>query len=56
MVENGGDALLDGVDHQGLGAGLGGLQVQIPVNVPPLAVQHLIEAGGVVPIDGEAPG
>ena len=47
---------LDGVDHQGLGAGLGGLQVQIPVNVPPLAVQHLIEAGGVVPIDGEAPG
>ena len=56
VVEDGGDALLDGVDHQRLGAGPGGLQVQVPVNVPPLAVQHLVETGGVVPVDGEAPG
>ena len=56
VVEDGGDALLDGVDHQRLGAGLGGLQVQVPVDVPPLAVQHLVKAGGVVPVDGEAPG
>ena len=56
VVEDGGDALLDGVDHQGLGAGPRGLQVQVPVDVPPLAVQHLVEAGGVIPIDGEAPG
>ena len=56
MVEDGGDALLDGVNHQSLGAGAGGLQVQIPVDIPPLAVQHLIEVGGVVAVDGEAPG
>ena len=56
MVEDGGDALLDGVDHQGLGAGAGGLQIQVPVDVPPLAVQHLVEVGGVVAVDGEAPG
>ena len=56
MVEDGGDALLDGVNHQSLGAGAGGLQVQIPVDIPPLAVQHLVEVGGVVAVDGEAPG
>ena len=56
VVENSGDALLDGVDHQGLGGSLGRLQVQIPVDVPPLAVQHLVEVGGVVAVDAEAPG
>ena len=56
MVENGGDALLDGVDHQGLGGSLGSFQVQIPVDVPPLAVQHLIEVGGVIAVDAQAPG
>ena len=56
MIEDGGDALLDGVDDQGLCGGPGGRQVQVPVDVPPLAVQHLIEVGGVVPLDGEAPG
>ena len=56
VVEDGGDALLDGVNHQSLGAGAGGLQVQIPVDIPPLAVQHLVEVGGVVAVDGEAPG
>ena len=56
MVKNGGDALLDGVDHQGLGGSLGSFQVQIPVDVPPLAVQHLIEVGGVVAVDAQAPG
>ena len=56
MESIGGDALLDGVDHQGLGGSAGGLQVQVPVDVPPLAVQHLIEVGGIVAVDGKAPG
>ena len=56
VVEDGGDALLDAVDDQGLGAGAGGLQIQVPVDVPPLAIQHLIEVGGGVAVDGEAPG
>ena len=56
VVKDGGDALLDGVDDQSLGRGTGGLQVQIPIDIPPLAVQHLIEIGGVIAVDGEAPG
>ncbi len=56
VVEDGGDALLDGVDHQGLGTGPGGCQVQMTVDVPPLAIQYLIEVGGGVAVDGEAPG
>ena len=56
VIENGGDALLDGVDDQRLGGGSGGLQIQMAVNVPPLAVQHLIEIGGVVAVDGKTPG
>ena len=56
MVEDRGDALLDRVDHQGLGAGAGGLQVQMAVDVPPLAVQYLVKVGGGVAIDGQAPG
>ena len=56
VVEDGGDALLDGVDHQSLGAGLGSRQVQVAVDVPPLAVQHLVEVGGGVAVDAEAPG
>src|SRR5699024_10907162 len=47
---------LDAVHIQRVGAGAGALQGQVPVHVPPLAVQHLIEGGGVVPVDGEAPG
>ena len=56
MVENGGDALLDAVDVQRVRGSAGALERQLAVHCPPRAVQHLIEAGGVVPIDGEAPG
>ena len=56
MVEDGGDALLDAVHHQGVGGGPGAPQAELPVNGPPLAVQDLIEAFGVVALDGQAPG
>ena len=56
VVENGGDALLDGVHIQGGGAGAGALHGQMAVNGPPRSVQHLVEVGGVVARDGKAPG
>ena len=56
MVEDGGDALLDAVDIQGVGAGTAALQGQLAVHGPPGAVQHLVEIGGVVAHDAQAPG
>ncbi len=56
VIKDGGNALLDAVDVQGVGAGPGPLQGQLPVDGPPGAVQHLIEIGGVVAHDGQAPG
>ncbi|MPM26014.1 hypothetical protein SDC9_72515 [bioreactor metagenome] len=56
MVKNGGDALLDGVDHQSLGRGLRGLQIKMPVNGPPGAVQDLVKIGGVIARDAQAAG
>ena len=56
VIKDGGNALLDAVDVQGVGAGPGPLQGQLPVDGPPGAVQHLIEIGGVVAHNGQAPG
>ena len=52
MVEDGGHAVPDAVQHRGVGAGPGAVQGQMPVDVPPLAVQHLQKVGGVEPVDG----
>ena len=54
MVKDGGHAVPDAVQHRGIGAGAGAVQGQIPVDVPPLAVQHLEEIGGVEAVDGQA--
>ena len=45
VVEDGGHAVPDGVQHRGVGAGPGAVQGQMPVDVPPLAVQHLQKVG-----------
>ena len=44
VVEDGGHALLDGVDVEGGGAGPGAVHHQMAVDGPPRAVQHLIES------------
>ena len=56
VVEDGGDALLDAVDQQRVGAGPAALQGQLAVHGPPGAVQHLVEIGGIVAHDGQAAG
>ena len=56
MVEDGGDAVPDAVQHRGVGAGPGAVQGQVAVDIPPLAVQHLEKVGGVKPVDGQTPG
>ena len=57
VVEDGGHALLDGVDVQGVWREARvPSSIQMAVNGPPRAVQHLIEVGGVVALDGKAPG
>ena len=55
VVKDGGDAVPDAVQHRGVGAGPGAVQGQMAVDVPPGALQHLQEVGGVVPRDGQAP-
>ena len=54
VVENGGDALLDAVDVESIGAGAAALQGQLAIHGPPSAVQHLVEIGGVVAHNAEA--
>ena len=56
VVEDRGDALLDAVDVQRRGGGAGTVHHQVAVDSPPCAVQHLIEVGGVVARDAQAPG
>ena len=55
-VKNGGHAVPDAVQDGGVGAGAGAVQGQMPVDVPPLAVQDLEEIGGVKPVNGQPPG
>ena len=56
VVKDGGDAVPDAVQHRGVGAGPGAVQGQMAVDVPPGALQHLQEVGGVIARDGQAPG
>ena len=56
VIEDGSDTLLDAVDIQSVGAGPAALQGQLPVHGPPGAVQHLVEIGGVVAHNAQAPG
>ena len=55
VIEDGGNALLDAVHIQGVGAGAGAGQGQLAVDGPPGAVQDLVEIGGIVAHDGQAP-
>ena len=55
VVKDGGDALLNGVHIEGGGAGAGAVHHQVAVDSPPGAVQHLVEIGGVVAYNGQAP-
>ena len=56
MVEDGGHALLDAVHIQGVGAGAGALERQMPVDVPPLPLQDLQEVDSVITVDAQAAG
>ena len=56
MVENRRDALLDAVDVQRVGGGLRALEGQAAIDGPPRSVEHLVEIGGVVALDGKAAG
>ena len=56
VVKNGGDALLDAVNIQRRGGGAGAVHHQVAVDGPPRTVQHLVEVGGVVAHDAQAPG
>ena len=55
VVEDGGHALLDAVHVQCGGGGASAVHHQMAVNGPPCTVQHLIEVGGVVAHDAQAP-
>ena len=54
MVKDGGHAVPDAVQHRGVGAGPGAVQGQMPVDVPPLTIQHLKEIGGGKAVDGQS--
>ena len=56
VVKDGGDALLDGVHVEGGGAGAGTVHHQVAVDGPPGPVQHLVEIGGIVAHNRQAPG
>ena len=56
VIEDGGHAVPDAVQHGGVSAGAGAIQGQVTVDVPPLAVQHLKEVGGIEAVNGQATG
>ena len=56
VVEDGGDAVPDAVQHGGVGAGPGAVQSQVTVDIPPLTIQHLKKVGGVEAVDAQSPG
>ena len=56
VVKDRGHALLDAVNVQRIGAGPGARQGQMAVNIPPLAVQDLIEIRGVEAVDAQPSG
>ena len=56
VVEDGRDAHLEAVHHRAVGARLGGLNVEVPVDVPPGALEHLQEVRRGVALYREAAG
>ena len=56
MVKDGGNPLLDAVQIQRVGAGPGARKGQMAVNIPPLAVQDLVEIGRAEAVDTQPPG
>ena len=56
VVEDGGHAVPDAVQHSGVGAGAGAVHGEVAVDVPPHPLQDLQKVGGVVALDAQAPG
>ena len=54
VIENGGHAVPDAVEDRGVGAGLRAVERQVPVDVPPGAVEDLEEIRGIIALDGKA--
>ena len=55
MVKNSGYTVPDAVKYGCISAGLGAVQCQMPVNIPPLAVQHLIEISWLEAVNRQPP-
>lgn len=56
VIENRGDAIADGIQDRGIGAGLGAVERQVVVDLPPLLLKILQEVGGVAALNGKAAG
>ena len=56
VIEDRGDAIADGVKNRGIGAGLGAIERQVVVDLPPLLLKILQEVGGVAALNGKAAG
>ena len=56
VIEDRGDAIADGVQNRGIGAGLGAVERQVVVDLPPLLLKILQEVGGVAALNGKAAG
>ena len=56
VIEDRGDAVTDGIQDRGIGAGLGAVERQVVVDLPPLLLKILQEVGGVAALDGKAAG
>ena len=50
VIEDRGDAIADGVKNRGIGAGLGAVERQVVVDLPPLLLSILQEVGGLQPL------
>ena len=56
VIEDRGDAVADGIQDRGIGAGLGAIERQVVVDLPPLLLKILQEVGGVAALNGKAAG
>ena len=56
VIEDRGDAIADGVKNRGIGAGLGAVERQVVIDLPPLLLKILQEVGGVAALNGKAAG
>ena len=53
VIEDRGDAIADGVKNRGVGAGLGAVERQVVIDLPPLLLKILQEVGGVAALNGK---